>query len=228
MPKIILDNTKKCNSTSSQKLIVYAVKTCDSCGSIMEIYESEITSVEQDEHRFIHFKCPCGKDILLRKYFGARMYSQNDYLKCVGFFQDRVYNVLWKDLRNVPYGYFTEYINLHHTTLVVSPIKVSIDIYINEYDKDWNKCIKSNVYYKSFPFNMCLLSTDLNECAKYAQALIEFILYSAKKVGLQFPGDIDLKIDVDKTDLIAYFRNGDMSITQEDINTAMYERITNQ
>lgn len=113
-------------------------------------------------------------------------------------------------------GYGEYYFNLHHTELLVSPIRVSINVYINNYEHgNWEKCISRNEFYKKFNFSLAMLSNDLEQCALYSQALSDYIIFDFDKIRKQ---GTDLRLQsIDKDELIAYFRNADVCLTDEDM-----------
>lgn len=221
MPKVLVNNTK-----NIQPERTYAIKTCSNCGSVIEIFESEMIDVPVNENGFIQFECPCGKKHDIYKYFGGRQYDDKDYLKCIDYFYNQVINVLWNDLRYIPIGYGKEYLSLNHTEIIINPLNVLLKIYIDRFENEnWGKCIVENEFYKEYKFNLCLLSCDIDECARYSQALGDYIIYSIKNLWFQSKGDTDFKLQViDNKELIAYFRNADVNIDQNEIDSAIYEK----
>lgn len=222
IPKILVDNTKKIQPERT-----YAIKTCPVCGSIVEIFESEVRDSQTDERGVIQFKCPCGKELTLYKYFRGKQYNDRDYLKCVDYFQNEVKKVIWDDLRYMTIGYRTKFFVLNHTELIINPINIYLKVYIDFFENgNWGKCIAKNEFYKEYKFNLCLLSSDFDECSRYSQALMDYIIYAMKNVCLQVKNDTDLRLQViDEKDLIAYFRNADMNIEQSEIDLAIQERL---
>lgn len=221
MPKVIVDNTK-----NIQPERTYAMKTCPSCGSVIEIFESDILGMPVNENGYAQFECPCGKKLDIHKYFGGKQYGDKEYLKCVNHFQNQVTDALWNDLRYIPAGYRKEYLSLNHTELIISPLNVSLKIYIDRFEEgNWENRITENEFFKEYKFNLCLLSSDIDECARYSQALGDYIMHSMKDVCLQVKGDTDLKLQVvDNKELVAYFRNADVNIDQNEMDLAVHEK----
>ena len=221
LPKILVDNTKKIQPERT-----YAIKTCPSCKSVIKIFESEIVDVPVNANGFIQFECPCGKKLDIYKYFGGKQYNDKDYLKATDYFQKQVKIMVWDDFRYIPIGYRTEYFTLNHTEMVITPLKILLKVYIDSYENgNWGKLASENEFYKEYKFNLCLLSSDIDECARYSQALSDYIIYVMKNVTLQNKGDTDLNLQVIDNKLVAYFRNADVNIDQNEIDLAMSERL---
>lgn len=220
MPKILVDNSKK-----RKKQIPYAKKTCPCCGSVSEVYEHEVKSISINEEDF-EFECPCGYKLVLYKYFGGIKYDENYYLKCAKHFSKKVNTMLWDDLRHMIYGYYKEYINLNHTEMVVTPINITLKVFIDRFEhNNWGKCISKNKFYKEYIYNILELSCDIDECSIYSQALKDYIVNSMKKCRFYVEGDVDLKLElVDDSKLIAHFRNGDTYIDRSEINDMIIEK----
>lgn len=221
MPKILVDNSK-----TKKQYKTYAIKTCPICGSVIEVSEQEAMLLHSIENNTFECECPCGNRLVFYKYFKGEKYSQEDYVKCVGYFYNDVTNMLWEDLRYIPIGYGKEYINLNHTEIISTPMEVKLKIYINEYeDRNWDNCISNNVFYKQYIFNLLKLSDDLSFCAIYSQALSDYIICSMHNVCLQEEGDIDLKLkNINNDKLIAFFRNGDIEIDEYELRKLLAEK----
>ena len=119
MPKILIDKTK-----NIQPERTYAIKTCPVCRSVIEIFESEVRDAPVDKNGFVQFKCFCGKEIALYKYFSGKRYDDDDCLRTIDYFQNQVKNILWDDLRYIPVGYYTEYFPL----VEITPIRIIIQM----------------------------------------------------------------------------------------------------
>lgn len=221
MPKILVDNSK-----AKTQYKTYAIKTCPVCGSVIEVSEQEAMSFPTLEHNTFECECPCGNRLVFYKYFSGKKYSSEDYVKCVDYFYKDVETMLWNDVRYIPIGYKKEYIDLNHTEIISTPVKVTVNIYINKYEAgNWNNCIAKNVFFKQYSFSTVKLSDDLNICAKYAQALPDYIIGSMNNVCLQQKGDITINLkNVDDKELIAFFRNGDTKINAYELRKLFAEK----
>lgn len=210
MPKILVDNTKNIKERT------YAIKTCPICGSVIEISEREAMNTPNNEEGFMEFECPCGQKLPIYKYFGGKKYNDKEYKDCLDYFKEKVNNII-NDFKDCSVGYGLYYFCLNHTELVVSPIHIKLDAYIDRYEfENWEKCIVKNELYRSYDICLPELSNDLDKCALYAQALSDYILYSFDKTCKQGVYDLHLE-SVDKNKLIAYFRNADTNFSEEDM-----------
>lgn len=220
MPKILVDNSK-----AKKQYKTYAVKTCPVCGSVIEVSEQEAISFPTLENNTFECECPCGNRLVFYKYFSGKKYSSDDYVKCVDYFYKDVETMLWNDVRYIPVGYKKEYIDLNHTEIISTPVKVTLNIYINKYDDgNWNNCVAHNVFFKRYRFNLLKLSDDLSACARYSQALSDYIIGAMNTVYLQQKGDINLNLkNIDDKELISYFRNGDTKMTECEIGKLLVE-----
>lgn len=221
MPKILVDNSK-----AEKQYKTYAIKTCAICGSVIEVSEQEAMSFPTLEHNTFECECPCGNRLVFYKYFKGKKYSSEDYVKCVDYFYKDVETMLWNDLRYIPVGYKKEYINLNHTEIISTPVKVELNIYINKYeDGNWDNCISNNVFFKQYIFGLLKLSDDLSFCAIYSQALSDYIICSMDNICLQQKGDTNLNLkNIDDNELIAFFRNGDTKINEYELGKLLAEK----
>ena len=214
MPKILINNSKKARPERT-----YVTKTCPVCGSLVEIFECEVKGTHVDKNGFISFDCPCGNKLQIKKYFYGKKYNENDYLKCTNYFYDKIGHMFSDDLYNIKIGYGKHYFNLNHVEMIVNPINVLFKIYVNYYEyENWENCLTENKLFKTCKFNLCELTDNLNNSAKYAQALMDYIFYLFSEY------EPKLNIKCDSKDLISYFRNGDMTLNENDITVAINKR----